>query len=292
MKILYIKCWNHHKNYNFIKLCKKINFTEINLNDLDKYNLEDYDCVLSVSQPFSVKEYNEKYSHKKIKFIFGPHFSVFPEKHMIDIILSDNVYYNCLSDWVIKLWSNFNITNHLNLIKLPFGVDTNKFCEIKPISQRNDVLLYFKSRSPDCLNFIYEFCKVNNINPIYYNYEMKYDEENYLNSLQNTKYAIIIGRHESQGFAIQEAMSCNVPLLVWDCKNMNDEYNSNYEPYPSTSIPYWDNSCGEYFHNIEELKNVYDKFITNIENYSPRQFILDNLSIESCENNLIKFINS
>ena len=50
----------------------------------------------------------------------------------------------------------------------------------------------------------------------------------FFNYLQNSKYGIWLDAHESQGFALQEALSCNVPLLVWNISSMNQEYNSTY----------------------------------------------------------------
>lgn len=289
MNILYIKGEAHPKNYHFIKLCKIIHFTEIFIEDLDNYNLNDYDCVLSLSLAIDVIKYQEKYKH--IKFIFGPQFSVFPNDSL-NIIKGNNVFYNILSNWVKDIWSTFEETNNLNLITLPFGVDVNRFNQIKPIKERTEIILYFKRRSPFYINFISQFLNNKNIKTTYFDYNRRYKEEDYLNSLQNAKYAIIIDAHESQGFALQEAMSCNVPLLVWNCKTMNDEYGSGYPLYKASSIPYWDNRCGEFFYNEEELEEVYNKFINNIENYRPREFILENLSIDACENNWIKFIKS
>ena len=71
---------------------------------------------------------------------------------------------------------------------------------------------------------------------------------------------------------------------------MNQEYNANYNNIPATTVSYWDKKCGEVFYNINELEETHNKFICNIENYKPREFILENLSIEVCENKLIEFV--
>ena len=101
-----------------------------------------------------------------------------------------------------------------------------------------------------------------------------------------------MGRHESQGFALEEALSCNVPLLVWDVKSMNEEHGSNYNNIPATVIPYWDKRCGENFYNLNELESVFSKFILNINNYKPREYVLENLTFNVCEKNLINLIKS
>ena len=81
-------------------------------------------------------------------------------------------------------------------------------------------------------NNILEILDSHNIEYKIFDYVNRYSEEEYIDYLQHSKYGIILDAHESQGFAIEEALSCNVPLLVWGAKTMNQEYRSN----PSRSI--------------------------------------------------------
>jgi len=206
------------------------------------------------------------------------------------IIYGDNVVYIQPSDWARDVWVNNCFCN--NRIKsLPFGVDTNKFNKIKPINERNEVFVYFKNRSPSDLEYIKNFLYSKNINYKIFSYHNRYNENEYLNCLQNAKYGIWVGGHESQGFGLQEALSCDVPLLVWSVKSMNQEYGSTYEDIPATTVSYWDERCGEVFYNISDLENTYNKFINNIEHFEPREFILENLSMEVCEIKLIETVN-
>ena len=118
----------------------------------------------------------------------------------------------------------------------------------------------------------------------------KYGENEYLNHLQDSKYGIWLGAHESQGFALQEALSCNVPLLVWSVTNMNQEYGYNYEDIPATTIPYWDDRCGESFTDQGQFEEMYLLFLSKLDIYKPRDFILENLSMDKCEEKLINQI--
>mgnify|MGYP001325278143 FL=1 len=117
---------------------------------------------------------------------------------------------------------------------------------------------------------------------VIFNYIKGYKESEYQTYLQQCKYGIIIDAHESQGFAIEEALSSDVPLLVWNVTSMSQEYLSNYSSIPSTSIPYWDERCGEFFYNTSEFHDIYNKFITNLSNYRPREYIMEYLSTEPC----------
>ena len=287
MRVAFVKDYCHGKNLNFILKCKKIQFYIIHsVNGISTLDLSQFDAVISTCYPIDVSMY------PNTKFIFGPQFSVFPD-NKLNIIKGPKTVYNLLSDWVINIWKQYPICNNLNLIKLPFGVDTEVFCDKISIKERKKVMVYFKHRHPNHLNLITQFLGYKNNHYQLFSYDNKYNEQNYINYLQETKYCIWVDAHESQGFALQEALSCNVPLLVWNITSMAQEYNSRYSSeLNATTIPYWDQRCGEVFYNIEELESVYNKFIENIENYRPREFILENLSIEVCENKLIDVINN
>ncbi len=282
INMLFINTYIHHKNHHFISNFKKINL--INCNSVNDINIDMIDIVFSPSEPIDVSKY------PNVKFIFGPHFSVFPNESL-NIIKGNNSVYNLLSDWVINIWKSYPITNDINFVKLPFGVDTNRFIDNKNIGERNKILVYFKNRNPNHLQFIVDYLNFKGLEFRIFSYDHKYDENDYINYLQDTKYFICIDRHESQGFALQEALSCNVPLLVWNVKSMADEYGSNYSSeHKATCVPYWDDRCGEIFYEENEFEKTFEKYINNINNYKPREYILENLSFDVCENRFIDFV--
>lgn len=284
----------HLKNLNALLKYKNINLCIINdtndsINDIiNNYINDNKNCIIySPCLPINVSKY------PNVKFIFGPHFSVFPEKQSMDIIRGNkNVIYVQPSDWARDVWRNNYLCNGIRIETLSFGVNTDKFCEVKPKSDRNQVFIYFKRRNPHELTFIQSFLKLNNINYRIFDYTKKYSQEEYLDYLQNAKYGIWLGSHESQGFALQEALSCNVPLLVWNVFSMNQEYGSSYQNIPATTISYWDSICGEYFNEVNDFFYKFKLFISKLNIYNPRQFILDNLSIEKCEEKFINILKS
>ena len=79
-------------------------------------------------------------------------------------------------------------------------------------------------------------------------------------------------------------------MLVWNVTSMNQEEGVNYPELKATSIPYWDERCGEFFYNKSEFINKYNKFINNLETYSPREYVLKNLSVEKCAENFKKLV--
>lgn len=283
MKILILGSF-HHKNMIGLKLLLdsiKYEYKFGNSNDINNF-----DIIYSPSTPINSSQYPNK------KFIFGPHFSVFPDNRLLSINnINKNSVYIQPSIWVCELWKNYGAENIIPIKDFPFSVEVEKFCPSQiQNSQKNEVFIYFKSRNPTELEYVKQFLNYKNVTYKIFDYIKKYNEEDYLKCLHNAKYGIIIGRHESQGFAIEEALSCNVPLLIWEVKYMSQEYGYNYPDIPATIIPYWDDRCGEYFYNKEELETTYNKFITKLETYSPREYIIENLSPQKCGQRFIELI--
>ena len=283
MKILIIDNF-HHKNMTGLKLLlHNINY-EYKFGNIDEIN--SFDIVYSPNNPIDTSKYPSK------KFIFGPHFSVFPDNKLLSINnINKNVIYIQPSVWVCQLWRNYGVEKILPIKEFPFPVDIDKFSPIQH-SQKNEVFIYFKSRNPEELKYVKQFLNYKNVTYKIFDYVKKYNEQDYLKCLQNAKYGIIIGRHESQGFAIEEALSCNVPLLIWEVKYMSQEYGYNYPDIPGTVIPYWDERCGEFFYKVEELETTFNKFITKLETYCPREYIMEHLSPQKCGKRFIELVAS
>jgi hypothetical protein len=124
-----------------------------------------------------------------------------------------------------------------------------------------------------------------------FSYNQRYNEDEYLEYLRHAKYGVWVGIHESQGFALEEALSCDVPLFVWSVTSMNQEIGPNYNDIPAITIPYWDQRCGEYFHKSSEIESKFELFLSNLDSYKPRDYVVENLSFNLCESKLIEYIN-
>jgi len=284
MKILFVNRCVHHKNLHAITNYKNIDLTVVNsVADINSYDISAFDCVFSPCDPIDVSCY------PNVVFIFGPHFSVFPDERLLSI-KSSKTCYLILSEWVMQCWKLSPYSNGLNFMCIPFGVDTDKFCQVKPFVDRNFVFIYYKSRQPQELQFIERFLQRNNIRYRVFSYHSRYNESEYLDFLQNSRLGIWVDAHESQGFALEEALSCNVPLLVWNIRSMNQEYGQNYPDIKATTIPYWDDRCGEVFYDINDFEEKSRKFFQRLELYKPREFVLETLSIPVCEKQFINMV--
>lgn len=285
MNILFVNPDIHAKNLNALTKYNIIITSVYNAN-LDTIDLSKYDVVYSPSHPIDVSKY------PGVKFIFGPHFSVFPEQTQMKMIEGKHAVYIQPSEWAQQAWQKNQYCNNINIRVLPFGVDTNQFNEIIPISQRKNVFIYFKRRIPSELSTVYNFLVNHGFHPLIFDYVKHYNEVDYVNCLHNSKFGVWLDAHESQGFALQEALACNVPLLVWNVFSMNQSYGSGCPNIAASTIPYWSDNCGEYFTDVSELKPTFDKLLQNLDTYKPREFILENLSIEKCSAKFIDLVNN
>jgi hypothetical protein len=285
MKLLLLDRDFHHKNRAALYAYKNIQITPFySPEDLSRFNLSIYDAVYSPTYPIDVSKY------PNTRFIFGPHFSVFPE-HNLQLIKGPNSVYIQPSKWAVDVWRVSPLCKQLDIRPVPFGVDTHRFIEIKSLKERTQVFVYYKTRNPVDLQFIKEKLKELDIDYRLFSYDDRYDETEYINCLQNAKYGIWVGRHESQGFALEEALSCNVPLLVWDVLSMNQEWGPKYADIPATTIPYWDGRCGEIFYKREHFDYAYRLFMSKLHHFKPREYVLSNLTMENCEKEFLKLLN-
>jgi hypothetical protein len=268
----------HHKNENAVLKYKNISVDRVDgIND--SIDLSLYHVVFSPGVDIDVSLYPE------VKFIFGPHFSVFPEEYRITGIKGPNSIYVQPSQWVVDLWKSFHFCNDMVIKSLPFGVDTDLFSPMD--CQKEEVFIYYKRRHPEELNYLQDLLDRMGISYRVFVYGT-YSECEYLDYLQRCKYGIWLGAHESQGFALQEALSMNVPLFVLNVVSLNQETESFYPDIFATSIPYWDPMCGEVVYSWEELCEKFFVFLSRLKYYTPREFVIKELSLDICEKRFIE----
>ena len=254
-------------------------------------NINDADII------YSPDKYIDIHLYPKKKFIFGPHFSVFQNEIVNKFYnIHNNAVYIQPSQPSIDTWQKEFNFKALPMKSMPFGVDTENFTGINK-DTRNNIVVYYKSRDPSEFNLLINFLNFKNIKYRVFSYEQKYKEEDFLSYIKTCKYGIVLGRHESQGFAIQEMLSCDVPLLVWGVTLRKQEYPyiNEYINVKSnvSTVPYWSDECGELFYQYNELENSYNTFIEKMNTYNPRKFILENVSLEVCcqkWNNLLSIL--
>lgn len=279
-KNIYYTGWLHPKNEIGLKLCDN------NICTTKKWNGEN-DGLVMCTDKFDLTILN---TNKKV--VYGPHIDFdiaidFLKKYDGDKI----IYYNVLSQWQKELFEKYANNNKVVYVKIPFAVDISKF---RPENKENKFFIYYKNVHQSKLLKLLKCIDDLNITSIY-DFELfiygKYKEDDYLNYIKKCKFGIWVGCHESQGFAFEEALSCGCPLFVYDANSLRDEYNITTKKYPwkslaenniypATTASYFNELCGIICKNDIIIDQKLSLFINNLDLFSPREFVINNLSVE------------
>ncbi len=285
----------HQKNWEGIqRMCKCCNIDFEYTNSIQRIMNNDYDmlyCMSNFVDPYLIPE--------NIKIIYGPQLWVIPVPPMagkFDEKLKDRCVFNLLSPWVEEYCREISPQFIMPIAHFPMGVNTDRF---KPSENEKeyDCILYIKRRNNELVHFT-----INLLNKLGLKYKIfrygSYTESDYIDSLQKCKFMLTLDAHESQGFALEEAMSSGIPLLVVDATSMydetNDGVNSIYEQYRpkkllATSVPYWSDECGIKITEKGDLSVAIDTMMLSYESFTPRDYIVRTLSDEVCMRRILDY---
>lgn len=216
-------------------------------------------------------------------------------KKEIPIFLENKYKFIYPSKWFKNLWDKYKW--HKNSLVWPVWIDTYNY--IPSNDKKEIVLIYFKTRFIEELKLCEEYLKEKNIRYEIINYDTWYKERDFINLLNRSKYVIWIGRNESQWIALEEVLSKNIPILLWDINkvwywNPNTEYEKKafeweeWNEY-ATSAEYFNEKCWIKFLNKDNLKKNIEIMESNNNTFNPRKYILENLSLEKQAQELVSF---
>lgn len=137
--------------------------------------------------------------------------------------------------------------------KVLFYIKDNSI--LNEVEQLRDAL---SSKGIDCLSIIYG----------------NYTKNEYLNALQSSVCMIVFSRSESQGLALAEAWSANVPTFV---RSVNIETISG-RTFECSSAPYLNENTGKFFRTICEASQLIYELNDGKSHYAPRKWVIQNMS--------------
>jgi hypothetical protein len=299
MKILFVNVEQHLKNLIGFDLLLNYKPTEV-IKTLDpSYFGEEYDLVIVSAGDAKGTIFYPSCFPKAKCIMYGPQFFSIPCEPWKGPTQTfpSFCFYNTLSPWVDAMCREFGGLS-LMTKQLPYPVATDLFCPSdseKPF----DCFIYYKNRSKEDILYAIHRLQTLGLSHILVQYG-HYHQDMYIKVLQQVRFGVWVGGHETQGFAFQEALSCNVPLAVWDVTSMFDEvnhlYENSYKHYSgtyklaATTASYWDPCCGEIFTKKEEFDDAILKVSNHTASYTPREFILKTLSPKACYERLEKVV--
>jgi len=183
----------------------------------------------------------------------------------------------------------------------PVGIDTEKWIPSTK-EKKIDVLVYDKIRwehehyNAALLQPIIDYLEKNKLSYTVIKYGT-YKQEDLLERLTVTKSMIFLCEHETQGLAYQQVLSCDVPIFAWERGGywQDPAYYPDRVKYETvSSVPYWEDGCGMKFKDYEEFESLFKSFFKKVQShsFSPRKYILENLTLEKCAEKYLDIANS
>jgi hypothetical protein len=173
----------------------------------------------------------------------------------------------------------------------PVGIDTEQW-RPQACAKEIDVLLYDKvlwqrdALEPRLVAPIRERLKQEGRSVAEFRYGF-YKREEFLDALARCRSMVFLCEHETQGLAYQQALSSGVPIYAWDRQGpwLDPSFYPHTEVFgPVSSVPYWDERCGETFKDAPEFEAGWGAFWDKVrlDSFAPRDYILENLTLEKC----------
>jgi len=204
------------------------------------------------------------------------------------------------SDWVRVAWINCLEFRKYRIKTWAAGIDTDLFSPKINSPTKKNVLIYFKNRRQSDLQAVLSTLITRGYEYKIFEYG-KYSEVEYLEALNEAYFGIWISGTESQGIALMEALSMDLPLLVLDCEHINDNYldkSINIAPnFPvafneivATSAPYFSSNCGLKINSILNIKFGIEQIEKGLVGFSPRSFILEQHTLDCSARSLLSIV--
>jgi hypothetical protein len=216
---------------------------------------------------------------KKIKILLaGPNVVTVPSENNYIIFLKSIDRILVPSEWVKKLYLSYK--KECKNISIWFsGVKISNFKK----RNRNKVLIYLKNK-----NFFFEKC-INYLIANNFKFQiLKYgffSQKKYFKLLRETRILIYFSSTESQGIAMQEAWSKNVPTLVYK----QSFWFFRKRRFRASSSPYLNKNCGYFFKNFNEFVIRFNK-LNNNKKIKPKDWLNKNMNQDASIKNLLEII--
>jgi hypothetical protein len=291
MKVYILYNWCHSKNLESLRKMLDIHNVHYVEGHPDTIIESNCDYILCIDTYIPLSRFPPN-----CRVIYGPHMFVLPVDKTHPLWHnnhSDRFVYNTLSPWNKALHEN--VCPNIKYVCSPFGIDIESLTPVLPENQSN-IVIYYKDRKSSDLEFVKNTLLVKNLNfqTVVYGH---YVDSDFKQLLSSAKFVIWVGRHESQGFAFQETLAKNVPILVWEVNNMCDEYRNDIAVYNNVSVygkastsSYWSEECGIRFWDKSELEGLVEKMLITYMEFTPREFINRELSLNAAFKNMFNIV--
>ncbi|MBF0420165.1 MAG: hypothetical protein HQL78_08375 [Magnetococcales bacterium] len=228
----------------------------------------------------------------RIKKLFaGPNIVVFSTEAN-SILASpeiDGVVNHC--DFACEFWAYDHPRLRDRCFRWPAGVDIH-YWQPDPTVNRDHILIFDKRREEDDADRVKPYVEYLRGQGLQVEVLVRcgkqgYTQNQYRALLQRS--SLMLGftvGSESQGIAWAESWSTDVPTLI--LKNTSNVYQGRR--FDCSTAPYLCSQSGLFFDDLEDFKNQFNYWATHREQFTPRAWILENMSDEVCADRLYRYL--
>ncbi|MBD81629.1 MAG: hypothetical protein CL840_22105 [Crocinitomicaceae bacterium] len=216
----------------------------------------------------------QKKKDPKLKITAGPFIVNHPaeRKAIVEDERIDKLVF--FSQWHQELFKSFSEKVQLKQNFNWFcGVDTNYW--VRPKNSNGKKVLVYSKTNPEVSEQIKKILTNKGIE-----FEEivcgNYTPEQFKSSLFNSQLVIFVSKTETQGLAIFEAWSCNVPTFHFDpgvWKYQGYTYNK------ASSCPYLSDQLGRTFEGTDDFEDKFDSIMLELDHFTPRQIVENKFTI-------------
>lgn len=226
------------------------------------------------------------------KILIGPNISLtHNEINSITTRSKNEIYFIVPSNEIKRFFESKFSENELLLrrtIVVPSPVDSQYWSPGG--NQKNKILLYLKHRvgiqDIVIMNYLRERFG-ERVELIEYG---KYSPIKLRTAGRHSKFCVYLASTESQGIALLEMWSMDIPTFVRVPNNFEIEKGrevSRYGATPETYAPYLKPNAGSFFSDVDELQNLIDDLEKKEIEYSPRKWAFENFNMTAYVENLL-----
>jgi hypothetical protein len=170
----------------------------------------------------------------------------------------------------------------------PAGVDTSFWQPNQQNPLSKHVLIYQKASDELLYQGVENLLQVYGWLPYRLDYG-SYDYTIYRKLLDITQFAIFLSRSESQGIALAECWSMNIPTFVWNAQE--PLVIQGKRAWPVSSAPYLTANVGALWKDLTELEMILNNIEQELVLYKPRAWVLKNMCDQVTAQKIIDLIN-
>jgi glycosyltransferase involved in cell wall biosynthesis len=188
------------------------------------------------------------------------------------------------SDWVVQVFKKHGKRPDTNYQVWSMGVDT-EYWKPQPDVRRDKILLYVKNPEQKIVEKVVSSLLKRDL-PHHILRAGAFTQQEYLQRLQESRAVIFLSRTETQGLAMFESWSCDVPSFHWNCGHY--KY-FDYSETNASSCPYLTETCGMDFQSENDFDIRWESFLSKLPDYKPRDFVMQNHRLDQSIKNLLRF---